>query len=205
MKIGLFGGTFDPIHCGHLNLAIEMAEQHSLDQVVFCPALVSPFKEIHPPQASLLHRAEMIRLAIQSIPNFSLWINPKQREGLSYTIDMIKDFLASHEEARENSSLFLILGEDALSHFHLWKEVEEIVYLAPPLTGTRSKGINFLKTPHLPFLEDLIDKGLTKITIMEISSTKVRKRLQEQKPCIQWVPLIVLDYIQAHKLYYPGI
>ncbi|MBS1659073.1 MAG: nicotinate (nicotinamide) nucleotide adenylyltransferase [Bacteroidetes bacterium] len=201
MRIGLFGGTFDPIHCGHLNLALAIAERHQLDRVVFCPAALSPFKEGHPPQAPLSDRAEMVRLAIQSIPYFDLWVNPAQKSGLSYTIDMLKDFIASHEEAREPSNIFLILGEDALSQFHLWKEVEEIVYLAPPLTGGRSAEKFFFKSPQLPFLEDLMRKGFTKIPLMEISSTEIRYRLKEQKPCLQWVPSIVLDYIRAHKLY----
>lgn len=198
MRIGLFGGTFDPIHLGHLHLATCIAEKHRLDRVVFCPAHLSPFKVETPPLASWEDRKAMVRLAVGGNPLFAVWEEMPIREGLSYTIDLIKDFIACHEEVDE---LFLVLGRDAIDHFDLWKDVQEIVRLAPPLTGVWKEGLPEVLLRLPAACAKVVADGITQVPSFDVSSTEVRQRLCEKKSCVSWVPSIVLDYIHEHHLY----
>jgi nicotinate-nucleotide adenylyltransferase len=196
-RIGLFGGTFDPIHFGHLNLALALREAHQLDEVVFCPTSTSPFKSLNPPKVSKKAREAMLKLALGAIPSFTMINTELEREGISYTIDTIKDVLSM----RKGVELFLLLGEDALAHFHRWKDVEEIVHLAPPLTGSRMTELPANFEALSPFVAEMLQQGMTKIPVMEISSTVIRKRLAEKLYCGHFVPAPVLHYIEQHQLY----
>lgn len=200
-RVGLFGGSFDPIHFGHINLALAILEAHRLDHVIFCPASVSPFKDATPPKASKEHRKEMLQLALKSIPMFSLLNTELNREGVSYTIDTIKDVLSDALAQKKEVDLFLMLGEDALHHFHRWKDVEEIVCLAPPLTGSRVTGSVHSFEMLSPLVVDALRKGMTKIPVMEISSTVIRKRLAKRLYCGHFVPGAALEYIHSNQLY----
>ncbi len=200
-KVGLFGGTFDPIHFGHINLALALAEAHSLDEVIFCPTAVSPFKESRPPKASQEHRKEMVRLAIAPLERFSLLTTELERGGTSYTIDTIHDVLELAKAQEKEIELFLMLGEDALHHFHEWKEIEGILRLAPPLTGARTAQTSPQLDFFSPLATDIIRQGMTKVPIMEISSTAIRERLSRGQYCGHWVPEAVLEYINRHQLY----
>jgi len=200
-RVGLFGGSFDPIHFGHINLAIALLETHRLDRVVFCPAAVSPFKDTAPPKASKEDRKAMLQLAIQDIPTFSSLTSELKREGLSYTIDTIRDVLNDAHLQKKEIELFLMLGEDALRHFHRWKDVEEVVHLAPPLIGSRLAESPSLPEMVSPFVEEAIREGMTKIPVMEISSTLIRERLAKGLFCGHFVPATVLEYIYRHQLY----
>jgi nicotinate-nucleotide adenylyltransferase len=182
VKIGLFGGSFDPIHFGHLNLALSLMEAHRLDRVLFCPSWLSPSKAEALHRASAPHRLQMTRLAIAEIPAFSLLESEVQREGFSYTIDTVRALLAGE---RRGSALHLILGEDAFQTLSAWKEADALRALAPPLVGGRSGG----------------GAHCTPIPLMEISSTRVRERIREGKYCGHLVPAKVLDYIRQHRLY----
>lgn len=200
-RVGLFGGTFDPIHFGHLNLAMAIREVHQLQEVVFCPTSISPFKSSNPPKANKEDRQEMLKLALKPIPFFSIWNSELNREGVSYTIDTIKDVLADARSQKKEVELFLLLGEDALAHFHRWKDVEEIVHLAPPLTGSRLTELPPSFETLSPFVTEMMRQGMTKIPVMEISSTVIRKRLSEQLYCGHLVPAPVLQHIYQHQLY----
>ncbi len=200
-RVGLFGGTFDPIHFGHINLALAILEAHQLDRVIFCPAAVSPFKNGTPPRASQEHRKEMLQLVIKSIPMFSLLNVELNRKGLSYTIDTIRDVLNDAREQKKEVDLFLMLGEDALRHFHRWKDVEEIVLLATPLTGSRVTEPLSSFEMLSPVVQEALRKGMTTIPVMEISSTTIRDRLAKQLYCGHFVPHAVLEYVDRNKLY----
>lgn len=193
-RVGFFGGTFDPIHFGHLNLAIEILEKCSLDQILFCPALLSPEKGDRHPTATPLARKEMVTLAIEPIPEFSLIDLELDREGPSYTIDTIKALIEMHPA----TSFHLLLGEDMLAGLPEWKAVEELVKLAPPLVGSRSHH-NQKSLPEP--LASIIQQGEVLISPMEISSTEVRRRLEQKKYCGHLIPAKVLDYIEASGLY----
>lgn len=191
---GFFGGTFDPIHFGHLNLAINLLEIHQLDHIYFSPANFSPTKQTTLPVSPNKARKEMTRLAIEGIEQFSLLDIEMEREGPSYTIDTIRDLIKRHKGVQ----FHLILGEDVLEGLPQWKEVEELLKLAPPLTGTRALD----KLPELPqVIRKMVDQGRTDIPSMDISSTDLRKRLSKKMYCGHLIPAKVLDYIHAHDIY----
>jgi len=115
-RIGLFGGTFNPVHIGHLRCAEEIREQFALDRIVFLPAFMPPHKR--EPAAAPHHRCEMVRLAIAGNPGFELSDIEIRREGNSYSYDTIEHFRA--REACE-SDLFFIIGSDAFRDVHTWR------------------------------------------------------------------------------------
>lgn len=197
MKIGFFGGTFDPIHHGHLNLAIEILEKKKLDRIFFCPANRSPEKKEAQPVVSAEDRFAMLTLALEPIPAFSPLDWEIKRPGLSYTIDTLRMLKAEYPKAE----LHLIFGEDILAGLHAWKDVEALLQLAPPLVGLRHFELSSeILLP--PALLSLVRAGLTHIPLLDISSTQLRKRLKERKYCGHLVPSKVLDYIVENRLYY---
>ena len=199
-KVGFFGGSFDPIHLGHLNIAIELAERHKLDEVFICPTSQSPFKKAKPPIASKEHRRAMVTAAISPLSHFTLLDFELQKSVPCYTIDTIREIISIDLQSKKKKNYFLLLGEDALEHFHQWREVEELIKLAPPLIGSRkSKSFNTKGLPSA--LSSSIEKGLTAIPIMEISSTEIRDRLNRGLYCGHLLPAKVWDYIQQHQLY----
>jgi len=199
-KIGLFGGTFDPIHFGHLNLAIELMEKKELDEVWFIPAQVNPLKAQTPPHA-MDHRLEMVRLAIQEIPQFHLQDLEKERPPPSYTIDTLRAFIAKEAYSPTPNQFFLLLGEDAIPSFYYWHLPEEIVKLVPLLIGSRfGLGEYELNKFSLP-IRTAIEEGLIRTRLMDISSTEIRSRLAQHLYCGHLVPAVVLNYIRENGLY----
>lgn len=197
-KIGFFGGTFDPIHLGHINLAIQIFEKHGLDQILFCPASQSPHKTEMPPIASKDERRAMITAALAPLPKFTMIDMEMHQGGPSFTIDTIRTLLQEGEA--EKKQYFLILGGDSLRDFHTWKEVEELVVLAPPLVGIRAG--NEGSTKAMPkSVSAAIDKGLTETSIMEISSTEIRRRIGLGLYCGHLLPAKVWEYINTNELY----
>ena len=192
--IGFFGGTFDPIHFGHLNLALQMIEKHRLTQILFCPAYISPHKQAKPPTVSKHHRKVMVTLAIEPIPEFHLLDWELEKEGPSYTIDTIREL----KKRNPHQQIRLILGQDALKEFFAWKEVEELVHLAPPLVGSRQGTI---PSDLPPSIQEAVRAGMTQTPEMDISSTAIRERLGSGKYCGHLVPSKVLDYIHQNQLY----
>lgn len=190
--VGLFGGSFDPIHFGHLALALAFLEAKKVDQVLFCPAHTSPLKKGEPPVAPSDHRLAMIKLAIQPIREFSALDFEVKRPQISYTIETVRFLMESGVSVR------LILGEDGLHALEKWKDVEELLRLAPPLIGTRLGQLS--TTPPVSLLP-LLSEGFMPIPIMEISSTDIRARLKKGLYCGHLVPESVLAYIQQYKLY----
>ncbi len=169
MKVGVLGGSFDPIHIGHLHLALSLKESAHLDKVFLVPARLSPFKEGSPPHASAEDRLAMVCLAVASIPGFEVLDWEIRREAPSYTIDTIR-----HLRQDPSLQLHLLIADDQLETFSLWKEVEELIKLAPPLVGARS---------------------------FDVSSTEIRARLQKKAYCGHLVPAPVLEYIERNHLY----
>lgn len=185
-KVGFFGGSFDPIHIGHLNLALAIQERCGLDEILFVPARVSPFKQLQPPKASEAQRLEMIQLALADLPLFSAWDGELKRESPSYTIDSIHILRKTH-----SSALHLILEESTAQALPSWNEVEELMLLAPPLIGFsgRSPGVVLPGAAYVP------------IPRFEVSSTLVRDRLSRGLYCGHLLAGRVLDYIRSQGLY----
>lgn len=192
-KIGILGGSFDPVHFGHLNLAISLMEKCSLEEVLFVPTSLSPFKKNAPPAVSAKHRQEMLNLAIAPIKQFRSLDWEILENGPAFTIDTVRR-LSSNPDLQPH----LILGEDHVASFHQWKEAQELIRLAPPLIGTREIG----DLSQLPVqFQVLLQKSRVRIPLFEISSTDVRKRFSENKYCGHLLPSSVMDYIKKHHLY----
>lgn len=200
--IGVYGGSFNPVHLGHLNLAQEMLEIRGLDEVWFCPASCSPHKpfEVMPSPAD---RLNMLNLAIADQPKFRIYEEEIWKGGLSYTIDTLSHLVALQKGKENPHSFALILGEDSAENFHTWRNPEEIVKIVPIFTGTR-----FQKQKIFPSFQGnssviaALEEGLTPIRQMEISSKEIRERLMQGLYCHHLLPRKVIDYIQVHQLYY---
>lgn len=185
-KVGILGGSFDPIHLGHLNLAISLMEAKELDVVLFVPAQISPFKQIEPPHISAEHRLNLLKLAIAPIRQFDLLDWELKREGPSYTIDTVRKLAED-----STMQLHLLLGEDSVPDFHNWKNAEELLELAPPIVGSR----------HTAACSEILQNAHVKIPLFDISSTQLRFRLRQKKYCGHLLPAEVLEYILKHALY----
>lgn len=196
-RIGLLGGSFDPLHFGHLNMAIMLKEAHKLDEVLFCPAHISPFKTATPPAASGKDRLAMVLCGIKNIPGFSALDWEIVQDGPSYTIETMRRL----KEEVGSAELFLLLGEDQLPQLHRWKDCEGLFFLCRPLVASReNKGVRFA---HLSgSLQSLLARGRTEIPMLDISSTAIRERLRHGLFCGHLVPALILNYIQHHHLYH---
>ena len=120
-KIALFGGTFDPVHFGHLNLAIQLLEAHHLDEVLFCPPFQTPFKESRPPHAPADHRLAMLLLALADLPLFQPCRLEIERRGISYTVATLRELHDIYRKKNEPVEWHLLLSDESLASFHRWK------------------------------------------------------------------------------------
>lgn len=195
--IGIYGGTFDPIHFGHLNLAIEMLETHHLEAIWFCPVWISPHKQKQQPVSAKM-RLEMVKLALEGVPHCKVLDVEVNRGGPSYTVETLR----SLNELFPNQKFCLILGDDALPSFLRWHQPEEIVQRVPIFIGRRSSApVSLDAVAGHPEIYHAIKRGLTETKVIDISSTEIRKRLSMGLYCGHLVPAKVLDYIYAHRLY----
>lgn len=132
-KIGFFGGSFDPIHFGHIGLAVDLLEKYHLDEILFCPTFCSPFKTDNPPKETAFHRLKMVELALDH-PQFKICTLEIYRQGPSYTIDTLREL--------KGLDLRLLLSEESARNLSRWRDYEEIIQLAPPLIGARENKIS---------------------------------------------------------------
>lgn len=195
-RVALYGGTFDPIHFGHLNLAVEMQERHGLDEIYFCPAFLSPHKLDTAP-VSPQHRKKMVDLAVEDFPYFHTLDVEVDRQGPSYSIDTVHYLRFRHPEAK----LYLIIGNDSISAFHKWHRVEELVKQVGLLVGVRTREIPAFPVEMSREVREALAAGITPTSLFEINATEVRRRLKRELPCGHLVPKKVLDYISQNHLY----
>lgn len=201
IKVGLFGGSFDPIHFGHLKMAKDLADSNNLSEVWFCPARISPHKLHHIP-ASIEHRMKMVSLAIECDPRFSLLDIEAKRQEPSYTIDTVRELVKREKSSSSSREIYLVLSDEALLGFPEWKDSEQIIQLVPLLIGSR------LSNSQLPpqfdgsrALRQAIKRGLSPTETLNISSTEIRERLKNGEECKEFLPKKVLDYIYQNNLY----
>lgn len=198
MKIGILGGTFDPVHNGHIKVAEEVRSQLDLTKVVFLPAS-QPWLKADSPISPAAHRVEMVRLAIAKHPYFDLSLVEINRPGLSYTIDTVEELRVKLNTGDE---VFFILGWDALPQLPRWKEPTRLVKLCHLVVVPRPG----YKLPDLKQMETLIP-GLSMSLILldrpeiDVSATEIRKRIAQGLYIRGMVPEPVADYIKQHKLY----
>jgi nicotinate-nucleotide adenylyltransferase len=188
-KIGIFGGTFDPIHNGHLITAERVCELRNLDKIIFIPCYISPLKQSIKSSAGK-YRLELLKLAISDNPKFDYSDIELQKKSVSYSIDTINKFKKKYKE------IDLIIGYDNLEVFDKWKEPDEIIKLVN-LVVMKRKTDNGLKQSNKYFTNAIC----VDTPAIEISSTDIRERVRNNLSIRYLIPDKVRDYIYRYKLY----
>lgn len=197
MKIGIMGGTFDPIHIGHLVAAEEARAVFGLDKVIFVPNYQPPHKP-GVPITDPEHRYAMVLLSIYTNPYFEVSRMEIERKGLSYAIDTVREFIKLYPGA----DIYFITGADAIAEILSWKDGREILKLCKFIAVTRP-GYDIEKVKEkLRSVDNNVE--FLRITEINISSTEIRRRVKEGKPIKYLVPETVENYIYKHNLYSGG-
>jgi len=194
-KIGLLGGTFDPIHNGHILMAVQVSNEYHLDSCLFLPAFIPPHKRERN-ISSFEHRTDMCEIALSAHSNFSVSGIEKELGGVSYT------YLTLSALKRElKGELYYIIGGDSLFELHLWRNPEEIARLAKiicvPRPGTEGHLTRAGELKKEYNLEVLISSREGK----NISSTAVREIIQSGGDASGLLPEGVFEYVRQHRLY----
>jgi nicotinate-nucleotide adenylyltransferase len=220
MRIGLFGGTFNPVHHGHLRAAKEVCEGFSLEKLYFIPSALPPHKDIQE-VVSVVDRLEMTRLAVAGNPEFILSEVELKRPGLSYTIDTVRHF---KKNLNTRAELFLVMGADAFLDIDTWKSFKQLFRILPmiimtrPLPDGRSNGLEwknmttFIKDKISPSYQFSEKDGCYRhdrhhpvyrfnISMLDISGTKIRKLIKQGRSIRFLVPENVETYIQERGIY----
>ncbi len=198
MNIGVLGGTFDPIHNGHIMVAEETRARLNLAEVLFVPAGQPWLKEGSPILAAE-HRVQMVRLAIAAYPYFKLSTMEVDRTGPSYTVDTVTEL---HAQLGARDELFFIFGCDSLAELPQWREPSRLIEMcrlvAVPRPGYLVPDLNALGTmiPGLSRRLVILDKPE-----VDISATEIRERVAQGLSIRQLVPESVNEYIRQHRLY----
>jgi len=200
MRVGIFGGSFDPIHLGHLWIAELSREALSLDEVLFIPTATSPLKP-HGPVASSDQRVAMLRLALSGHPSMRIDTREIQRGGASYTIQTIKEL----RNERPDDQWFLLLGADSINSIDRWKDPSELLSLVLPIVLRRG-GDDEPNWTHVANVAgqkraEEIRAAALDIPMIEISSEELRHRVQSRKSIRYRVPAPVEAFIDAEKIY----
>jgi nicotinate-nucleotide adenylyltransferase len=190
VRIGVYGGTFDPPHVGHLLLAADARDALGLNRLIFIPAGAQPFKVENPPVASGQDRLEMVRTAVSDDAHYAVDDAEINRKGLSYTVDTLEQLAARYRGAE----LFLLLGEDALAGFAGWRDPERIRALATLAVMARSSG----NESRPSSVEGVVSVSTRRV---DVSSTEIRERLRVGKSIKGFVPEGVERFIEARGLY----
>ncbi|MBI2935714.1 MAG: nicotinate-nucleotide adenylyltransferase [Chloroflexi bacterium] len=192
-KIGILGGTFDPVHLGHLIIAEEARAQLGLERVMFIPT-GRPWLRPEQPVASAEHRLAMVRLAVQDNLAFAVSSIEVDRPGPSYTVDTLEEL---RRQQGPEAQFYLILGHDSLRQLPRWKDSSRLLTLCTLVvaprqsqdggSGRKPAGTVFLRTP-----------------LIGISATEIRRRIAVGEPVRYWVSAVVEEYIRTHNLYREG-
>lgn len=188
-RVGIFGGTFDPIHLGHLITTQYVLEQRKLDKIIFIPCYISPHKT-NQNSSNPVHRLNMLRLAIEGIPYFELSDYEIRKGNISYTYDTILELKKTYHYIE------LIIGYDNLIVFDKWNKPDEILDLAKLVVMKR------IIDKDAEIKNKYFDKAIILNTpTIEISSTDIRERVKNKLPIDFLVPKKVKEYIIQNKLY----
>jgi len=205
-RIVLFGGTFDPVHNGHLIVARHLAERLGLERMTLLPAARPPHKA--PACVSGAHRVEMLRRAIEGEHVFEVSELELSREGPSYTIDTIQ---AVRERSGPGASVSLVIGADMLAELPDWHRAEEVVEAAeiivarrPPWHLRMEEVFASLAVALSARQVERIRRGVVETPLIDISSTEIRRRIREGRSIRFLVPDDVRAYIEERGLYLGG-
>ena len=189
MKIGIFGGTFNPPHEGHIAIAEQARKQLGLDFIYFVPAYIPPHKQ-NRLAATATHRMKMLKLSVEGKEDFKVSTIELKRRGISYTVDTLKSFKKRFPKAE----LVLIIGADNFMQFNSWKSPKTILRLAS-LAVYKRKGF------HLSPKEKAIDFTLLKGRMLSLSSTEIRNKIEMGLSLRGLVRDSIIFYIKQHCLY----
>lgn len=198
-RIGIIGGSFDPVHIGHINLATDAMTQGKLDEVIFIPVKLQPFK-IGKEMTSALNRVKMISLCIEDIKGFSLSTYEVDKEEVSYTYKTLEHL---HETLNKEDKLYFICGTDAFLSMMSWKEHEILLKNNSVIVGTRPG----YKEDQVETLIETMTKTFNTEVIKiknrqyDISATQIRERLLNNQPISDLVTKDVERYIRENGLY----
>jgi nicotinate-nucleotide adenylyltransferase len=193
----VFGGSFDPVHIGHIVIARDVREKLGAERVLFVPAYQAPLKEGH--RASAEDRLNMLRLALEGEEGFSVEDYELRRKGVSYTVHTLE-----YLRKKLGEKPYLLLGADSVLKFHLWKEPERILELANLIVVDRGGKLKEVKEylsekfPQLSEGDNLITLSVRRI---DLSATEIRERLRKGKSIYCLVPDRVRRYIEERSLY----
>ena len=198
MRLGIFGGTFDPIHNGHLVVAEYVRTEMALDRVLFIPAGRPWFKEGQT-LTDAKHRLEMTRLAIADCPHFAVSDMEVRRDGSTYTDDTLMEL---HGEMGEGVDFYFILGIDALNELHRWRKPCNVLDLAT-LVGVARPGAEEVDRAALESIRDGASGEVMILDgpLIDISAADVRRRMAEGQSVEGMVPRAVEEYAERHGLY----
>jgi nicotinate-nucleotide adenylyltransferase len=186
-SIGLLGGSFDPVHHGHLIVGRVAAEALGLDELRFVPAREQPFKQGRH-GASAAARAAMLDLAVAGASGFTVERVELDRPGPSYTVDT----LSALKTREPGAELTVLLGADAAAELGAWHRAQELPALARIVVFGR---------PGVPIAPSALIAAAVEVPAIEISATEIRRRVRAGRPIRYWVPDAVADYIARHRLY----
>ena len=195
-RLGVYGGTFDPVHRGHLAVARSVRQAVELDHVLFIPARQSPLRA--PPLASARDRLAMVRRAIDGTPGFEASAIDIDRPGPSFMVDTLQGLALQ----RPMAELFLILGADALDELPAWRQAERILAAARIIAVPRPGHDTEIPEEVLA----LHPKANRRIHVhqmppVDVSASRIRAQCARGRPVDAWVPRAVAEYIAAHHLY----
>lgn len=194
-RIGIMGGTFDPIHHGHLVAASEVADKFDLNKVIFVPT-GEPWQKANKKVSPAEHRYLMTVIATASNPRFHVSRVDIDRGGPTYTVDTLSDLRAAHP----NAELFFITGADALASILSWRDWE-FMFDHATFVGVTRPGYELTEKMLPPEKQERVE--LIDVPAMAISSTDVRRRAHEARPVWYLVPDGVVQYINKNRLYAP--
>jgi len=199
LRYAIMGGTFDPIHFGHLAAAEAVKEELHCDKIIFIPSGNPPHKKKRE-LSDTIHRYTMTVMAVNSNPNFEVSNIEISRNGYTYTLDTVKQLLDFYSD---NVELLFITGADAILEVETWYKVEELLKLCSFVAVTRP-GYDISKLEQkLEYLESKYNSSLYSIDVpgLNISSTDIRKRVKEGRSIKYLVPESIEQYIYKNKLY----
>lgn len=195
-RLGVMGGTFNPIHLGHLMIAEEARQAFQLEKVLFVPSYITPNKDVF--GATAEQRLAMTRLATADNPYFTVSDMEMRRKGNSYTVDTLRLLKQIYGPSR---SLYFISGTDTIHDLHNWNNPEEILSLCQFIGATRPDGSEQIDTIIASFGE--LGKNILKLPVptMEISSTELRRRIRLGLSVRYMIPSAVVEYIRKNGVY----
>ncbi len=223
MHIGLFGGTFNPIHCCHLQIAEQVQSACKLDRVTFIPTGDPPHKDVTS-LAPAHHRLTMVKKAIESKPSFSISEIEAQSSSVSYTVDTVSTL---QEENPDVTQWSFIIGLDAFLELHTWKNIQHLLGLCHFIVCSRPgsdfsniASVTCMPSIPLPSLQNLANETTQRLDVplstsrnvtllalppCEASASSIRKDIQHGRTGLPWLPPDIESYILHHHLYQNGL